>query len=30
MASRDQLPPEVHTAVMEAIYLLSNQTREIA
>jgi HEAT repeat protein len=30
MASRDQLPAEVHTAVMEAIYLLSNQTREVA
>jgi HEAT repeat protein len=30
MASRDQLPPEVHTAVMEAIYLLSNQTRDVA
>jgi len=28
MASRDQLPPKVHTAVMQAIYLLSSQTRE--
>jgi HEAT repeat protein len=30
MAARDPLPPEVHTAVMEAIYLLSNQSREVA
>ena len=30
LASRDQLPAEVHKAVMEAIYLLSNQTREVA
>ena len=30
LASRDQLPAEVQTAVMEAIYLLSNQTREVA
>ena len=30
LASRDSLPPEVHTAVMEAIYQLSTQTREVA
>jgi flagellar biosynthesis GTPase FlhF len=30
MAARDPLPPDVHTAVMEAIYLLSNQSREVA
>jgi HEAT repeat protein len=30
LAARDALPAEVHTAVMEAIYLLSNQTREVA
>jgi hypothetical protein len=30
LASRDALPPEVHTAVMEAIYQLSNQSREVA
>jgi hypothetical protein len=30
LASRDSLPPEVQTAVMEAIYQLSNQTREVA
>jgi HEAT repeat protein len=30
LAARDSLPTEVHTAVMEAIYLLSNQTREVA
>ena len=30
MASRDPLPAEVHTAVMEAIYQLSNQAREVA
>jgi HEAT repeat protein len=30
LASRDTLPPEVHKAVMEAIYLLSNQTRVVA
>ncbi|HYW69444.1 MAG TPA: hypothetical protein VE961_00325, partial [Pyrinomonadaceae bacterium] len=30
MASREHLPEEVASAVMEAIYLLSNQTREVA
>jgi hypothetical protein len=30
LAARDALPAEVHTAVMEAIYLLSNQTQEVA
>ena len=30
LASRDQLPAEVQTAVIEAIYLLSNKTREVA
>jgi hypothetical protein len=30
LASRDILPEEVHAAVMEAIYTLSNQTREVA
>ena len=30
LASRDVLPEEVHAAVMEAIYTLSNQTREVA
>jgi len=30
LASRDALPAEVHTAVMEAIYQLSNQSREVA
>jgi hypothetical protein len=30
LASRDTLPPEIHTAVMEAIYQLSNQSREVA
>ena len=30
LASRDALSPEVHTAVMEAIYQLSNQSREVA
>jgi HEAT repeat protein len=29
LATRDVLPPEVHTALMEAIYLLSNQTRDV-
>ena len=30
LAAREALPPEVHSAVMEAIYLISNQTREVA
>jgi hypothetical protein len=30
LAGRDVLPPEVQKAVMEAIYLLSNQSREVA
>jgi HEAT repeat protein len=30
LASRENLPADVHTAVMEAIYLLSNQVREVA
>jgi hypothetical protein len=30
LAARDALPAEVHAAVMEAIYLLSNQSREVA
>ncbi len=30
LASRDALPEEVHAAVMEAIYTLSNQSREVA
>jgi HEAT repeat protein len=30
LAARDALPAEVHTAVMEAIYLLRNQTQEVA
>ncbi|HYX28583.1 MAG TPA: hypothetical protein VE863_08455, partial [Pyrinomonadaceae bacterium] len=30
MAAREHLPEEVSAAIMEAIYLLSNQTREVA
>jgi HEAT repeat protein len=30
LAARETLPPDVQTAVMEAIYLLSNQAREVA
>jgi len=30
LAAREALSPEVHAAVMEAIYLISNQTREVA
>ncbi|HEY5073747.1 MAG TPA: hypothetical protein VII34_03560, partial [Pyrinomonadaceae bacterium] len=30
LAARETLPADVHTAVMEAIYLLSTQTREVA
>jgi HEAT repeat protein len=29
LAARETLPADVHTAVMEAIYLLSNQSREV-
>ena len=28
LAAREALPPEVHTAVMEAIFLISNQSRQ--
>ena len=30
LAARENLPADVHTAVMEAIYTLSNQPREVA
>jgi HEAT repeat protein len=30
LAARENLPSDVHTAVMEAIYVLSNKTREVA
>ena len=30
LAAREALPADVHAAVMEAIYLLSSQSREVA